>query len=783
MNASSDCPDVNDLRDLAAGRLVEARWVREHLAICAGCRGLLEGMGLGSGSGSRDATEPLDGPQPTGLPTTLAEPPGRDGDEEDDLDLSFLGPATRPDALGRLGDYDVLAVLGRGGMGVVLKAFDEALHRVVAIKVLSPRLASSAKARRRFLREARSAAAINHPNVVTIHAVSDQGGMPFLVMECVAGASLRDRLRAGPMDPEDALRIAEQVAAGLAAAHERGVIHRDIKPANIMLEEGVERVKITDFGLALAAMDLSEATSLEQVVGTPAYMSPEQVQGLTIDPRSDLFGLGCVLYAMLLGHSPFRGTHTVEVVRKVCDLHPPAPHALDPSIPRPLSDVVMRLLAKDPRDRFATAAEAAAVLRSLLVAANRDSIEKGSAETLVLPRRRRQRRRWPVAPAALALAALALGIALALAWRGRKEVVPPPVAGRPAGLITVARSGPADFDNLGQALGKAGPGATIRFLDDATYTEAPVMISGPDRLRGLTIEAPRGATLAASPGEPVLTIKATPEVAVRGLRLRVQAGQHAILIEGPSEGVAIERVRVERPTQGDQPAAILVHRGAAGSARRPIALRELEVETGGLGVAIFGKGRPVCSLRLERCRFTGGGVHVLVADDVRDLTIAGNVFVGGVDGVNFELSEPARGLVVANNTFLDTAFWLGLVPAGVRREGVTLCNNLILGARQIHADEPEWRAEVADRWAFRANWWEPSSETDPDAGLEGRIAVLKPRIPLLSRDPRSPDFLRPPAGSPLATAGAGGAHPRYVGAVPPAPFDAARLAEAGPFAR
>ncbi len=245
-------------------------------------------------------------------------------------------------------------------MGVVFKAFDKALHRMVAIKVLAPRLASSQGARRRFIREARAAAAINHPNVITIHSVSVQQEMPYLVMEYIAGTTLHHRIRQGPpLETEEVLRIAVQVASGLAAAHEQGVIHRDIKPANIMLENGVERVKIADFGLALAAIDSSAITSTGQMVGTPAYMSPEQVTSAgDIDSRSDLFSLGCVIYAMFAGHSPFKGKHTLEVIRLVSDAQPPPLHEACPRVPRALSEVVHRLLEKDPEGRFQTASEA-----------------------------------------------------------------------------------------------------------------------------------------------------------------------------------------------------------------------------------------------------------------------------------------------------------------------------------------------------------------------------------------------------------------------------------------
>src|SRR5205814_4227536 len=164
------------------------------------------------------------------------------------------------------------------------------------IKVMAPQLAASATARRRFTREARAAAAVTHDHVVTIHAVEDAGPLPHIVMQFVAGHSLQDRLdRTGPLQLQEVLRIGMQAAAGLAAAHAQGLVHRDVKPANILLEDGVERVKLTDFGLARAADDAS-LTKTGIIAGTPQFMSPEQARGESIDQRSDLFSLGCVLY-------------------------------------------------------------------------------------------------------------------------------------------------------------------------------------------------------------------------------------------------------------------------------------------------------------------------------------------------------------------------------------------------------------------------------------------------------------------------------------------------------
>jgi serine/threonine protein kinase len=258
-----------------------------------------------------------------------------------------------------LGAYEVLQRIGEGGNGIVLKALDPALNRIVAIKVMAPHFATSATARKRFLREAQAAAAVAHDHVVTIHAVDENNGLPYLVMQYVAGLSLQDRLdQSGPLELKEILRIGMQTASGLAAAHAQGLVHRDIKPANILLENGVERVKITDFGLARAA-DEASLTQSGVVAGTPQYMAPEQARGETLDHRADLFSLGSVLYAMCTGVPPFRATTTMGVLKKVSDESPKPIKDINPEIPDWLVAVIDKLHAKDPADRYQSATEVA----------------------------------------------------------------------------------------------------------------------------------------------------------------------------------------------------------------------------------------------------------------------------------------------------------------------------------------------------------------------------------------------------------------------------------------
>jgi serine/threonine protein kinase len=273
----------------------------------------------------------------------------------DDQALTFLAPSTDPGSLGRLDHYEVLEVVGRGSTAAVLKGRDTKSQRVVAIKVLNPLLAANRTARRLFIREAQAAAAVRDDHVIAIYAVSDEGLVPYLVMEYIAGVTLAGRIeRNGALELKEVLRIGMQMAKGLAAAHAQGLVHRDIKPGNILLENGVQRVKITDFGLAYADKGV--------IIGTPMFMSPEQARGEPFDHRTDLFSLGSVLYTLCTGQAPFQADNTVAALRRVCEDTPRPIREVNPSIPVWLCDIIAKLHAKDMNERFASAQKVADLL-------------------------------------------------------------------------------------------------------------------------------------------------------------------------------------------------------------------------------------------------------------------------------------------------------------------------------------------------------------------------------------------------------------------------------------
>jgi serine/threonine protein kinase len=285
----------------------------------------------------------------------------------------FLQPPAAPDELGRLGNYRVLHLLGKGGMGYVFHAEDLGLCRPVALKVMNPALGMG-DAGERFLREARVMASIKHDSLVTVFQVGREGDAVYLAMELLQGENLDDWLKRVPRpDLASIFQVARETAGGLAAIHKHGLIHRDLKPANLWREAPTGRVKILDFGLARSTREDCTITKTGEILGTPCYMSPEQARGEPLDARSDLFSFGCVLYDICTGASPFFADNVTKVLTSLA-VHDPAPvHQINPAVPRALSDLIVRLLSKDREDRPRSAGE---VLKLLA------KIEKGDSREL-----------------------------------------------------------------------------------------------------------------------------------------------------------------------------------------------------------------------------------------------------------------------------------------------------------------------------------------------------------------------------------------------------------------
>jgi WD40 repeat protein/serine/threonine protein kinase len=453
---------------------------------------------------------------------------------------AFLAPPQAPDEIGRLGPYRVLQVLGAGGMGVVFRAEDPRLARPIALKAMLPTLATSDSARQRFLREARAAAALKHHHIVIIHQVGEDRGVPFLAMEFLEGEPLDARLqREGKLPVAEVLRLGGEIALGLAAAHRRDFIHRDIKPANIWLEAETGRVKILDFGLARTSSDGAHLTQQGAILGTPAYMAPEQAQGKPLDGRCDLFSLGCVLYRLATGRPAFQGSDIVSTLMAVATEEPQPPRQLDATVPPALSDLIMSLLAKQPGERPASAH---AVAEALQVIAREPHPPASLA-----PAPRNKRTLWLGSAAGLLLVAL-IGL-----WA--------------SGVLRVQTSEgtivftdlPADAEVLVD-----GHHVTLKFADDGKTIE----VQAPPGKRFLEIKAPgckmqtREVSLAVGERHPI-GIRLEP-IEIKELPVPVETPKIARDLPTSSAADALRRA--------DIPEAVLAALGGGEARRAPAEL-------------------------------------------------------------------------------------------------------------------------------------------------------------------------------------------------------------------
>ena len=288
--------------------------------------------------------------------------------------------------------YRVLETLGGGGMGVVYLAVDVTLGRNVALKFLPPADAASRESEDRLLREARAASSLNHPNICTVHEVGRHDGRPFIAMECLDGETLRHRVERGPLDTDDVLAIATQLADALDGAHARGIVHRDLKPSNLFLTRRGD-AKILDFGIAKMARDApsadaatvadeSKSTSPGIAVGTVAYMSPEQARGESVDARTDLFSFGIVLYELVTGRPPFVGATAAVMFDGILNRAAEPPRHVNPDVPAALERVILRLLEKDAAAQYQTARHLLDDLRAIVRARQRGDSEPTVAVNL-----------------------------------------------------------------------------------------------------------------------------------------------------------------------------------------------------------------------------------------------------------------------------------------------------------------------------------------------------------------------------------------------------------------
>lgn len=408
MLVDTSCPDPGRVRQLIAGDLPEAELdaICAHVTVCQACTTILRSISheqtlLGAvsplpGSWTADSEDravierliarwqdpsagaesrfsstvhPLEKRPNEADETTVENRSAVHPDAPHTPAKSLLHATAATDELGCLGAYRLLGRIGSGGMGVVFEAEDQQLGRRVAVKAMLPSLLEREDHRLRFLREARAAASIDHDNIVPIHQVGEDQGVPFFVMPLLRGESLESLLRReGRVSVAQTVHIGRQIALGIAAAHARGLVHRDIKPANIWLEqrgEQLPRVRILDFGLARDEDDDLHLTKTGSVTGTPAFMAPEQARGERADARSDLFSIGCVLYCLLTGKPPFSGRNSAAMLHAIINHQPQSLDEVQPTVPRGLTRLVMQLLEKDPERRTGTADDVAGMLQEI----------------------------------------------------------------------------------------------------------------------------------------------------------------------------------------------------------------------------------------------------------------------------------------------------------------------------------------------------------------------------------------------------------------------------------
>jgi WD40 repeat protein len=466
------CPDSKQLEGLLQGNLghAEQAALTDHVGSCTACQQALDHLAAGptvpvatlpEAARVRPAADSAYWPAVAQLNREVTRLAGSDSSRRPEVPLDFLPPSDDPAHLGRLDQFAIVGVVGRGGMGIVLRGFDTYLQRDVAVKVLNPALADDEVARKRFCRESRTAASISHENVVAVHHVAHEeaSDLPYLVMQLIDGEVLDERLARGRLPLKDVVAIGAQVAAGLAAAHEKGLIHRDIKPANILLERGTNRVKLTDFGLARAADDV-RLTGTGLVTGTPLYMAPEQARGEELDARADLFSLGVVLYELVTGQTPFEARTPLAVLKRLTD-EPHRPiRELNPEAPGWLVEVIDRLLAKEPAGRFQSAREVADILDLQWSA-----LKTSSDAVPACPGKRAYRLRLALLIGAVVAASVLVTSAAILLWPARSSRGPEPLAVLRGGSGTIWGVG---FSPGDRSLAMAMEDGTIKLWDLAT---------------------------------------------------------------------------------------------------------------------------------------------------------------------------------------------------------------------------------------------------------------------------------------------------------------------------
>ena len=549
--------------------------------------------------------------------------------------------------------------------------------------------------------------------------------------------------------------------------------------------------RIADFGLARAAVDNIELTARELAVGTPAYMSPEQVAGEQVDARSDLFALGCVINAMLTGHSPFHGRNALEIARKVEAYEPPQLErcgSFDSQVPRRYR---REIVGQRPRPPLPVGSgEVADVLNrhlAMLNLAPSDQLPHLLQTTELAtdsPTKKSSGAIWLSG----ALSVLMVGILIAFSnpslrtqFLGNvdkgEDVQPLAVESSAdsqlsatelaATELTVSASGEADYRTLGEALSVARKATTIRVLDDATYPEA-VEIGGANH-EGLKLISEQHATLVApadTEGERhTLNLNDARDVTVQGFAINSSGQGHAVFIGGSAHGVVLENLTCENTAVSGPYATVQVFISSSTSDGEPFRMLGCHVTNRGTSPCVW-LHEPAHDVVITKSHFSCTETGISLWDSSQRLEITHNIFMNGQDGVSLVIMKWPDGchLQISNNTFLSSRVWLTFAGDSVAGGNVEVVNNLILGCERIGMSRQQ-QTDAANAWRFHCNHWERGPVTAADAGRQGAIArVHEPGVLKVPRDPNADDFVVPSAGSELLTSGRGDIFPTFVGA-------------------
>ncbi|HWB09491.1 MAG TPA: protein kinase [Pirellulales bacterium] len=825
------CPDPATLDRLLAGLAPEDRAteLEEHLLGCARCcqavRELLAASSEESVASAHAASELSEDPaviEVANRVATLRLPDQRAANCETvvaDADTmsdawevdQILDPPVSEGEIGRFGGFRVLRLLGTGGMGLVWEAEDPQLCRRVALKVMKPSLADRREHRARFLREAQAAAAIDHSHIVTVYQVGEHRGLPFLAMQLLRGETLDDALsRAGRLPQAECLRIGRQMAEGLAAAHRRGLIHRDIKPTNTWLEADGGWVKLVDFGLVQVIADKGHLTQTGLILGTPAYMSPEQARGDTVDPRSDLFSLGAVLYHMATGVGPFQGASTLAVLTSLALRVPEPPRGINPEISPGFSDLILRLLAKDPVDRLPSAdavveqirqletnasSKAAPTLRGGQPVATSDrpsSVSRSAGAGFRSPR-------WLLLAAAGAVLLAAIIIVIRnrhgekvgelhlsdghqaeilqthVAVAAPNAIVEPPeleewLRGRT--ILTVSQDGTGQFKTIQTALDACRPGQAVEVLDRGPYRET-LLVAGLRDVglfsRAGTVIEPGGKRRAYEEGDTAdfHRFSGTDRFRLSGLSFvsddlrQIDPGRWWIDIAMSSD-VLVEHCRFAGGGRfGMHELFIGWYPEIPGTICH---IRECLFEMAPHLTIFEGSSRAVAIIERNWFRTTPPETSLTIDGAAERVVVRHNIFDSEQErALRLWKTDGTSRLEIYNNTMMGPI----LVQEKPSETGVIVRNNLFCQGIAIDGEGDLAALEAAVKsWQVGNNEYAEPGRADPFPQTASDFAG-KPTF--LSRDSTDANYLRIASNSPEAQRGTGGAWPGYLGALPPGP--------------